>query len=96
MKRLLNYFLLVVCFVATLLLVLNTSLVVEADIEYPFKGAITSGTLVVHNAPNTLESSYETEIAYGTVVDVLEKVSGKNLYKIKYNDNLIGYVSSNL
>jgi len=96
MKRLLNYFLLVICFVATLLLVLNTAEMVEAEVEYPFKGAILAPTLVVHNKPNLSKNSNETEVAYGTVVDVLGKQLGTDdryVYKIKYNGEKIGYVS---
>ena len=94
MKQFINYVMFVSCFLFTLLVVVSSTLNVKAEDVYPFKGAITSATLVVHDKPNTLSSSSVTEIAYGTVVDVLEKVKDKNIYKIKYNLDKEGYVAS--
>ncbi len=95
MNRVINYFLFFFCIIGTYLITLNGMKIVNAAEEYPYKGAISSATLVVHNQPNTLSSSSVTEIAYGTVVDVVEKVSGKNIVKIKYDGDKEGYVSSN-
>ncbi len=93
MKQLLNYFLLVMCFVSTFLLVVFSTTIVSAENTYPFKGMISSGTLVVHNKANTSSSSAVTEIAYGTIVDVLGLEN--NTYKIIYDGNKNGYVSKN-
>lgn len=96
MKQLLNYFLLVLCFVSTFLLVVSKPTVVRAEDTYPFKGAILAPTLVVHSKANFSSSSSVTEIAYGTVVDVLEVASGNSsMYKIKYDGDKEGYVSNN-
>jgi beta-N-acetylglucosaminidase len=97
MKRLLNYFILVLCIVSTFLLTINSVTMVSAAEVYPYKGMITSGTLVVHNKANLSSTSSETEIAFGTVIDVLEKVEyskGKYVLKIKYDGEKIGYVST--
>ncbi len=94
MKQLLNYFLLVMCFVSTFLLVVFSTTVVSAEDTYPFKGAILAPTLVVHNKANTSSSSSVTEIAYGSVVDVLE-ATANNTYKITYDGDKVGYVSRN-
>ncbi len=94
MKQLLNYFLLVMCFVSTFLLVVFSTTVVSAEDTYPFKGAILAPTLVVHNKANTSDTSAVTEIAYGSVVDVLSAASN-NTYKITYDGDKVGYVSRN-
>lgn len=94
MKQLVNYFLFVLCIVSTFLLTINSLTMVRAAEVYPYKGAITSATLTVHSTPDYKDSSYVTELAYGTVVDVLEKV-GDTLNKIKYDGNKVGYVSGN-
>lgn len=92
MKRLLNYFMLVLCIVGTFLLTINSVTMVNAAEVYPYKGMITSGTLVVHNKANTSSTSSVTEIAFGTIVDVLE-ATANNTYKITYNGDQVGYVS---
>ena len=92
MKRLLNYFMLVLCIVGTFLLTINSVTMVNAAEVYPYKGAILAPTLVVHNKANTSSSSAVTEIAYGTVVDVLESAAN-NTVKIKYDGDKEGYVS---
>ena len=93
MKQLTNYFIFVLCIVSTFLLTINGLTIVSAADVYPYKGTITAPTLVVHDEPNTLASSSVTEIAYGTVVDVVEKVKDKNIVKIKYDTDKEGYVS---
>lgn len=94
MKRLLNYFMLVLCIVGTFLLTINSVTMVNAEDTYPYKGAILAPTLVVHNKPNFYASSSVTEIAYGTVVDVLE-LTTSSMVKIKYDGDSVGYVSKN-
>ena len=94
MKRLLDYFLLILCIVSTFLLTINSVNNVKAAEVYPYKGAILAPTLVVHNKPNTLSSSTVTEIAYGTVVDVLGS-DANNTVKIIYDGDKEGYVSKN-
>ncbi len=93
MKKIFRILLVVFMIASTLLLMMNGLVNVNAADTYPFKGTISSATLVVHNAPNYSDSSYVTELAYGTVVDVLGKNSG--LYKIQYDTDKIGYVSPN-
>lgn len=100
MNRIINYFLFVLCLVSTFILTINSLTLVEASEAYPYKGAITSGTLTVHSTPDYYDSSYVTELAYGTVVDVLERhknSSGKDtsIVKIQYDGDKIGYVSGN-
>lgn len=96
MKRLLNYFMLVLCIVGTFLLTISSVTMVNAAEVYPYKGMITSGTLSVHSTPDYNASSTVTEIAFGTVVDVLGKYSEKSsLVKIQYDGDKIGYVSGN-
>lgn len=94
MKRLLNYFMLVLCIVGTFLLTINSVTMVNAAEVYPYKGAILAPTLVVHNKPNFNSSSSVTEIAYGTVVDVLE-LTTSSMVKIRYDGDKEGYVSNN-
>ena len=94
MKRLLDYFMLVLCIVGTFLLTINSITYVRAEDTYPYKGAILAPTLVVHNKANFNASSSVTEIAYGTVVDVLE-LATSSMVKIKYDGDKEGYVSKN-
>ena len=94
MRRLLNYFILVLCIVSTFLLTVNSVTMVNAAEVYPYKGAILAPTLVVHNKANFNASSSVTEIAYGTVVDVLE-LATSSMIKIKYDGDKEGYVSKN-
>ena len=94
MKRFINYVMFVSCFIFTLLIVVSSTLNVKAEDVYPFKGSVSSSTLVVHSTPDTDPESYVTEIAYGTVVEVLEKVTDKKIYKVRYDEDKIGYISS--
>ena len=94
MNKLMHYFLFILCIVSTFLLTINSLTMVSASEVYPYKGAITSATLTVHSTPDYLDKSYVTELAYGSVVEVLEKV-GETLTKIKYDGDKIGYVSGN-
>ena len=83
MKRLLEYFVLVLSIVGTFLFAVYSVSYVRAEDTYPYKGMIVSGTLVVHDKANTSSSSSVTEIAFGTIVDVLE-ATANNTYKITY------------
>ncbi len=94
MKRLIYYFVIVLCLFSTFLLILNSTTMVNAAEVYPYKGAILAPTLVVHNKANTSNSSAVTEIAYGTVVDVLGSAEN-NTVKIIYDGDKEGYVSKN-
>ena len=63
MKQFINYLMFVSCFIFTLLITLSSALLVKAEEVYPFKGSISSSTLVVHSTPDTDPESYVTEIA---------------------------------
>ena len=92
MKQMINYFILLLCVVGSFLLTISSVSMVNAAEVFPYKGTITAPTLVVHDKPNTSSSSAVTEVAYGTVVEVLANDSN-NTVKVKYDGDKIGYVS---
>ena len=86
-----KYLLFIMFFVFVLLLSMKTKIDVGAAESYPFNGTVSVDSLVVHSS-NSFSSSSLTELVYGSKVQVLG-TSG-SFYKIKYDNNSIGYVSS--
>ncbi len=91
MKKI-KYLLFILFFILVLLLSMNTKVDVGAAESYPFNGIVTGDSLKVHSS-NSLSSSTVTELVYGSKIQV-QGTSG-SLYKIKYDGNNIGYVSTN-
>ena len=82
-------------------LIINNTPEIKAEEVYPFRGMVNTYAVVIHNAPNTSSSSYDTELIYGTRVTVNELVTGKNtsgsntkMYKITYDNGKVGYISA--
>lgn len=56
--------------------------------EYPFNGIIVADALVIHKT-SSLSSDEVTQLAYGTRVEITNKIN--NVYEMKYDNGKIGY-----
>ena len=90
MKKVL-YFLFIILFAISAILLSWNASFVSAEEIYPFNGIINADSLVIYSSTNT-SNSFATELAYGTPVVVLGSGT-TNLYKISYDNGTIGYTT---
>lgn len=92
MKKLFLYLLLTLFTIGTFFISLKV-VEVKASV-YPFNGMLVGDASVIHITPDTYSSSAVTELAYGTRVKVVGEDG--NMYKIEYDNGVIGYVAKSL